>query len=104
MADKKKGKKKVRVVTKHGAPMFKYLCVCHNEVATKGRCEMEAGARVGDSIVVYRDGEKHGHAPKGESTLGSWRCGKTNKKTKVTRVQNAKDQTPAQEVTLEQAQ
>lgn len=93
MSKQGRGKKKVRIVTKRGAPVYKYLCSCHNEAATKMACAMPDGARVGESIV-YRDGEKSGHAPKGESTLGSWRCAKTNKPCKVSRQRNVAESTP----------
>lgn len=100
MADKKKGKggKKIRVVTRAGAPVFKYLCTCHNVPATKTPCTVPAGVHIKESIVEFHDGEKVGAAPKGEATLGSWRCSTSNKPTKVTRVKNVAETTPAVEV------
>jgi hypothetical protein len=87
----KKGKKKIRVVTKTGAPVYKYLCVCHNVPATKPPCTIASGQFVSRLF----------NAPKGEATLGSWRCNTSNKPCKVSRVKNVAETAQAAEAVIQ---
>lgn len=86
---KKNGKRKVRVVTKQGVPVFRYLSVCHNTLATKVPLTMPAENRLGHLGASPKDAE---------GSLGSWRCGTCSKPCKVSRQKNVAEKTQAEEV------
>lgn len=79
---KKKGKKKALPPIKRGAPVFEYLCECHDQRATKEPCE--------------RRREDRAEGKFSESPLGKWHCSVTKRKCKVRRHKVK----PAEELTI----